>query len=210
MKLARNDITLAHALAKHVAGVQVDRDIAHLRDRGQSYINKRTMKGAFRELRIIFKDRVVYEAIEREKGSRAKGHLFILEPISTGDLTLFVISWIKGEAHQHSTRIVVSHHAVARLMHRTVGEADLNACAVRLKPYVMWAAVESTEAQALMGATKDKQLMVAGDGGVLIFRYEGPLLIAKTWMDAEIISYSKLKEAALGPIITRWWEEIVE
>lgn len=203
MKIGRNDSTLAHALAKGAAGEQFHRDVARLHSRVDTYVGKRTMKGAFRELRAVFGERVIYEQIDREKGSRAKGFLFILEPLSGGDMVLIMIAWAKGQVKQHSTPVVVTRHALARLMQRTVGEADLPACIERLRSYVMVGTVESVAAG--LEKTKDMDLTVAGKGGALMFRREGRMLVAKTWMDSEMMADPKLRAAANDPDFTTWW-----
>jgi hypothetical protein len=202
--IGRNDATLAHALAKSVAAGQLARDMVQLQDKAETHFNKRTMKGAFRVLRGIFRDRVIHEVIVREKGSRACGHLFILQPVSSGAMVLFLLSWVKGRVRQHDTPVVVSHHALARMMQRTVGESDLAACCERIKPYVLTGAAASISTGP--EDTTGMQLTVAGNGGALIFRREGDMVVAATWMDSEMMADPKLRAAAVKPNLTTWWE----
>lgn len=206
MKISRNDGTLAHALAKHEAGERVSRDIARMRTYREGYSGKRTMKGAFREMCAVFKEQAIHQIIEREKGSRAKGYLFVLEPLPTGDMVLFVVVWQKGHAQYRETPIIVSHHAVARVMQRTVGADNLSACIEVLRSYVLWAAKEAADLNRKF--PEGMQLTVAGGGGALIFQPEGRDLVAKTWLAADMMADPKLKAAALNPNPTTWWEAV--
>lgn len=202
MKIGRNDSTLAHALAKSAAGEQMNRDIARMRDWGDEHSGKRTLKAAFRTMRAVFGERVLHEVILREKGSRAAGHLFILQPMGSGDMALFLLSWLKGKVRLHDTPVMVSHHALARMMQRTVGQSNLTECCERLKPYVLAAAAASVRKVA----GSYVQLTVAGDGGALIFRRDEKMVVAVTWLDKEMMADPKLRAAAEKSELTMWWE----
>lgn len=201
MKISRNDSTLAHALAKSEAGILMQRDLERLR--AWRHTGRRTMKAAFRDIRTMFGGRVIGEIIVREKGSRAEGYLLFLVPHSSGNLFLLTTQWRRQRIKSNTTPIVINHHALARMMQRTVGESDFSACIERLGPYVVQAFTESLNPES--PRTEGSQLTVAGFGGALVFCWEDGDLTAKTWMDADMMADPVLRAAALQLNYSSTW-----
>ncbi len=198
LRVAPNDPTLAHVVARAGIGALADRSAAlYERLHGQG------VKDAARILRRHFGDLVLVENIGRAIGSRANALWVVLDADRDGEGLVplrVVVRYARGFGGLTVTeyRLRITAHTVARVLQRTLGRADIKATGPMLLHHL-------GQAQELV----DRDTLRLGDR-VQTASSDGMLLWQARAVDAKLILQAKTWLAAdnpdprIGAACTEW------
>ena len=195
IKIARNDPRLAHAMAKH----ELHRIETGHRRAVPAIFRQHTknLRRAFSALRRAFGDLVLEQTIKRAIGSRAKGEVVLLYAEQGQGSTLILIRVQFNARHgglqlPTTCGVQVNLHAIARVLQRSVGAADIHAAARVVGPHINLAGklLETMLCDEKLPAIGG-EIGIASAAGVLLFTVEpadGPpvKLLARTWIATDV------------------------
>ena len=136
IRIAGNDPTLAHAIAKREVST-LDRRSAKLFDR----IVKMSGKQAHAAIRAHYGDLLLHEDVKRLNGSRQRATWWVLDADEgTDDLVVaMILLRMEGDYRTWDAQrmgVSMSHHCVARILQRTVGHDNVRAAGEMLRQHV--------------------------------------------------------------------------
>lgn len=173
-RIAKNDPRLAHALAGRALGAAQKRIGDMMARAGDGGGPKKLL----RELREMNRGMIVAEFIARDTTSRPQWAIVFAAPAADHGLELIAVAMNNNRRRTYPVALVTSH-AIARAMQRTVGRADLKEVFAMLHPH-------------LRAIVKVLILRRAGPGtieaingrGALCGEIESDLFaVLKTWID---------------------------
>lgn len=181
MKIAKNDPSLAHSQANRM-----------LQARSAQVLNKQpNTKHAYGYFAQLYGDDILHSDITREKGSRANWWILFLTWES--DVVCMKLCQHKNSNLKIHTFVRITHHALARMLQRTIGSADYAAVRLLCKRLGL---------NMLDGVRNGEALStfcnVAFTDGALLGELVDSVLTYKTWVSADNAANPKLTKACEG------------
>jgi hypothetical protein len=189
MRVAQNDPSLAHAVAR--AG------IAALADRSTELyakLDRKTIKESARILHRHFGELVLVEEITRATGSRASASWVVLDASENGDdlQPLRVALAYRngfGSLNVSAYPLLISSHCAARILQRTTNTSDLKTSG----PMLLHHLAQAHQLVEAGGLTTTSVAQTSSPLGLILWsprRGAGGalLLIARTWISAAMAS----------------------
>ena len=181
MKIAKNDPALAHSQAKRM-----------LQTRSTQVLKKNpSAKQAYEYFAQLYGDDMLYSDITREKGSRANWRIMYLTWES--DEVCVKLCQHKNSTLAIRTFVRITHHALARMLQRTIGSADYASVRLlckRLGLNVLDGVRNGEEPSTFQNC--------AFADGALLGEYVDSVLIYKTWVSADNADNPTLTKACEG------------
>lgn len=178
MKIAKNDPALAHSQAKRM-----------LQTRATQVLKKQpSAKQAYAYFTQLYGDDILHSEIARDKGSRANWWILFLTWESDG--VCLKLCQHKSSNLAIRTFARITHHALARMLQRTIGSADYSA--VRLVCKRLGLTVLDGVRK---GDSPSEFCNVAFPDGALLGEYADGVLTYKTWVSADNAANPKLTRA---------------
>lgn len=132
--------------------------------------------------RRILQDRLAHlllgEQVDRELGKRAHALFLLLDVDQDGAYRVDTIEYVRQVWVARRSPLIVSQHALARLLQRSVHIAYMPLAAVTLRPHLLRAIAE----HARHGA---KAMITGSSMGVLVWAPHASELVAVSWISAQ-------------------------
>jgi hypothetical protein len=201
IRIGRNDPALAHALASA--------ELNTITEETEKWIDElfesNSVKQFLRASRQSFKNKIIEQSQSNTRGSRAQIRIVAVDANQDKDFTLGIFRFDARMPRARRVsfeipRLVVRHHAIARVMQRTTGQNKIEAVVCLLNPHLLAGYQWLKTPQDFK--IKNKEIQFIGNGGALIgniHEIDGELgLEFATWVDSENASDPYIKKTAFS------------